>query len=325
MLKERGFTVKEIIKRLEEQHVFISRSAIFKLLKKYRRYGTVGDLRRSRLPKKLSEDQLVFIDDSLAENDELTARKLRYLLQERWPETVVSISTIKRARKGLGWVATRPKYCQLIREVNKIKRVNWCEERIKDNEKFEDVIFTDECTVELDNHGRICFRKIKQPRKLKPRAKHPIKVHVWAGISQRGATPIVIFSGIMTSIRYCNQILNQGLIPFLDDVFPDHYRFQQDNDPKHSSYYTRDFLAENGINWWPTPPESPDLNPIENVWASMKYYLRNDYKPRDLQSLMDGILAFWRSMTPDVCKQYIKHLHKVMPKVIQVNGAASGY
>ena len=131
--------------------------------------------------------------------------------------------------------------------------MNWCEERIKDNEKFEDVIFTDECTVELDKHGRIGFRKIKQPRKLKPRAKHPIKVHVWAGISQRGATPIVIFSGIMTSIRYCNQILNQGLIPFLDDVFPDHYRFQQDNDPKHSSYYTRDFLEENGINWWPTP------------------------------------------------------------------------
>ena len=27
----------------------------------------------------------------------------------------------------------------------------------------------------------------------------------------------------------------------------------------------------------------------------------------------------------DVYKQYIKHLHKVMPKVVQVNGAASVY
>jgi len=27
------------------------------------------------------------------------------------------------------------------------------------------------------------------------------------------------------------------------------------------------------IKWWKTPPESPDLNPIENIWGSMKQYL----------------------------------------------------
>ena len=46
----------------------------------------------------------------------------------------------------------------------------------------------------------------------------------------------------------------------------------QDNDPKHTSRYAKH------INWWKTPASSPDLNPIENVWHTMKEYLRSDYK-----------------------------------------------
>ena len=296
-LHQKGFKVKAIRKRLEEQEVFVSRAAIFKLLRKYRVHGTIGDLPRPRRARILTDEQLVFIDEALADNDELTARRLRGLIQDKWPETRMSISTIKRARKNLGWVATRPRYCQLIRETNKEKRLVWCKERLEDDESFEDVVFSDECSVEQDSHGRLCFRRKKEPRKLKSCPKHPVKVHVWAGISHRGPTPVVIFTGTLTSTRYCT-ILEQGLIPFLEDAFPDHHRFQQDNDPKHCAHHTQDFFAEKNINWWKTPPESPDLNPIENVWASLKYYLRYQYKPRDLQSLIDGILCFWNSLTP---------------------------
>ena len=62
--------------------------------------------------------------------------------------------------------------------------------------------------------------------------------------------------------------------------------------------------------------ESPDLNPIENVWASLKYYLRNEHKPTNLETLEQGIKNFWKLMTPDCCTKYISHLNKVMPVVI---------
>ena len=324
VLRECGYAAKDIQKRLEEEQVYVSTRSIFKLLRKYMKHGSVADRTKARPRRKLTEEQLVFIDNAMVENDELTASQLRSRLEDRWPETAVSLPTVKRARRQLGWIATRPKYCQLIREANKSKRVLWCKERLEEKDQFENVIWTDECSVQQDNHGRLCFRRIKQPRKLKPHPKHPVKVHLWAGISHRGATPVVIFTGTLTSTRYC-PILQEGLIPFLDEVYPDGHRFQQDNDPKHCSHYTRDFLEEKGINWWRTPAESPDLNPIENVWASLKYYLRHQYKPRDLESLINGIKCFWRSLTPDICKRYIGHLHKVIPKAIEVNGSASGY
>ena len=149
------------------------------------------------------------IDDMLKDNDELTARKVRSNLEERFSHLRVSIATVKRVRRENGWVCTRPHYCQLIREVNKEKRLVWCQEQMKDGEQFENVVFTDECTVQLDHHGRLCFRKQKQPRALKQRAKHPAKVHIWGGISVRGATRIVIFTGNMNAIRYvysCSQL-----------------------------------------------------------------------------------------------------------------------
>ena len=324
VLRESGLSLGKIRKRLSEEQIVVSRVALHKLWRKYKETATIVDMPRRRPTPKLSREQLRFIDDSMASNDELTSRKLREMLEDRWPDVKVSLSTVKRARRHLGWIATTPKYCQLIREGNKEKRLLWCKKMIETNEQFSDVVWTDECSVQLDNHGRLCFRRKGEPRKLKPRAKHPIKVHIWGGISFRGATPIVIFTGTMTATRYC-AILEAGLLPFLKEVFSDTHRFQQDNDPKHTSRFAKEFLAENAVNWWKTPAESPDLNPIENVWASLKYYLRHTYKPRNMETLVDGIKMFWRSLTPALCQRYIRHLHKVIPRAIQVNGAASGY
>jgi transposase len=53
----------------------------------------------------------------------------------------------------------------------------------------------------------------------------------------------------------------------------------QDNDPKHTSRLAKAFFSDNNINWWKTPPESPDCNPIENLWHEMKEYLRREVKP----------------------------------------------
>ena len=120
-------------------------------------------------------------------------------------------------------------------------------------------------------------------------------------------------------------ILEKTLVPFVEEVYPDHHRFMQDNDPKHTSVHASEFIAEKGINWWKTPAESPDLNPIENMWHELKEYIRREIKPTIKQQLIDGILSFWETVTVEKCSKYIGHLKKVIPRVIELEGAATGY
>ena len=227
----------------------------------------------------------------------------------------------------VGWVSSLPHYSQMIRENNKWKRLLWCLQQTGNGEKFKDVIWSDECTVMIERK-RKTYRRVGKPRKFKPKPKHPLKIHIWGAISTKGAAPLVLFSENLTAIRF-GKIIEASLAPFIRDKFPVTHKLQMDNDPKHTSHYVCDFLKSKDIYWWKTPAESPDLNPIEKVWGSMKNFLRDVHfrKPenRNLAGLKDGIKKFWKTLTPKICRKYMKHIHKVMPIVIQNRGEASGH
>ena len=147
---------------------------------------------------------------------------------------------------------------------------------------------------------------------------------MWAGISKRGRTGICIFDGIMKKELFVS-ILEGTLLPFIKDVYPDSHKLMQDNDPKHTSGYAKEWMDANGVNWWKTPAESPDLNPIENLWHELKEYIRREAKPKTKDQLIQGIEDFWGTVDKNKCLKYIGHLRKVIPKVIEVEGAATGY
>ena len=145
-----------------------------------------------------------------------------------------------------------------------------------------------------------CIRKILL---INYRAKHPVKVHVWAGITIRGRTGVCIFGGIMRVPLYA-EILKETLLPFINRFCPDH-RYMQDNDPKHTSRLVKAFFDSNGVNWWRTPPESPDANPIENLWHELKEFIRREVKPKNKAELVEGIKRFWLSVDATKCQKYI--------------------
>ena len=107
------------------------------------------------------------------------------------------------------------------------------------------------------------------------RPKHPTKVHVWARISWVGATEIVIFDRKMDAEGFI-EVLKAGLLPFVRDHLPGGHRLTMDYDPKHTSRLARAFLEQEQITWWKTPPESPDCNPIENLWHELEGFLRQE-------------------------------------------------
>jgi len=77
----------------------------------------VEDLPRRKRGRILTDEMRQFIDDEMKKNDELTSNKLKELIEGKWTHVKVSRSTIKREKRKLGWVCTRPHYCQLLREV----------------------------------------------------------------------------------------------------------------------------------------------------------------------------------------------------------------
>ena len=172
-------------------------------------------------------------------------------------------------------------------------------------------------------HRRKSFRKKGQPRRLKYKHKHPLKIHVWAGISKQGATGIVMFDGILTATRYRDN-LGVSSIPFIQMAYRGDHRLHQDNDPKHTFQYVQNFFDDHSINWWRSPAESHDLNPIEKVWGSMKTYLKDKYKSKNMAQHKAGIKQNWKKLTPEVCTRYINHLSNVIPDVIE-EGAPSGH
>ena len=183
-------------------------------------------------------------------NDETTSRQIQKRLASRG--LTVHAATVRRSRKEQGWTLQNTRYCQLIREANKAKRLEFAQRVLDTGDTFHNVIFTDECSISLEQFRRTCYRKIGEPAKKKPRPKHPLKLHVWASLSRHGATNICIFEGIMEANLYCS-ILESTLVPFIRDTLPNH-RFMQDNDPKHTSRLAKAFFERNGINWWRTPP-----------------------------------------------------------------------
>ena len=48
-------------------------------------------------------------------------------------------------------------------------------------------------------------------------------------------------------------------------------------------------------------------------------------KPHNKDELVKGIIDFWKTVDKDKCIKYIRHLRKVIPKIIEVEGAATGY
>ena len=251
-------------------------------------------------------------------DDETSAYQLHGLLVSRG----CSLS-IQTSRAALGWTFCGSAYCQLIQEENKQKRLDFVQQ-YKDD-PFDNVFYVDKCTVQLETHRRFCCRKKRETPCPKPRPKCSLKAHVWSGISRQGSTGICIFDGVMDK-ELCVEILDRTLLPFIHSVFPDGHRFMANDDPEHTSRFTQDYLEAKSVYWWQTSAESPDLNPIENLWHELKEYIRREIKPKIKMELFEGIKVFWRTVDQKKCvKYYIQHLKKVIPKVIELGGAATGY
>ena len=323
-LWQQGSTPAQIVKKLAEEDIVTTRRTVTRRIFCWTKGAGLVDQRRSGRPSVITKNIAEYMDKMLEKDEELSSTEIHRLIARKFGKKIPTQTIRRYLRQKLQWVVVRTKTGPMISDINKVKRMEFAKQCIAAKDTFDDVIWSDESSVQLVRHTRTVRVKVGKQQQYKPVAKHAVKVHVWAGISKRGATKICIFDQIMNAEVYVS-IMEDFLVPFISSKFPDGHRYMQDNDPKHTSRLAQAYLKKQGINWWRTPASSADINPIERVWAEMKQYITRRVKPLNKSELVRGIATFWsRRMSKAKCIKYIDHVHKVLPKVEAKKGCITG-
>ena len=163
-----GKSAPTIVKLLAEEGITASRRGVYAFLIRSERTGSIARCAGSGRPTKITDTAKEIVESEMRADDERTVKELQKTLAEAGH--ALSLSTTLRYRSGLGWTSRGSAYCQVIREVNKAKRLAWATENLHEAEAgFLDVIFTDETSVQMESHCRFCCRKAGEPPKNKPR------------------------------------------------------------------------------------------------------------------------------------------------------------
>ena len=157
---------------------------------------------------------------------------------------------------------------------------------------FFQVIFSDESSFEVNIASSRFVRVGKEPlssNHVIQRAKHPQKVMIWGSMSHAGMGRIYVVEGYMNSSQYM-KVLRSRLIPQMNAWGRESAIFQQDSAPCHTSRIVKQFFNDHSINVLPWPGNSPDMNPIETIWAILKRRLQQTTftsKPALINAILD--------------------------------------
>ena len=242
--------------------------------------------------------------------------------------TVISGRTVLRRLREANLrknVKTRKPFVNTRNQAIRLKfardHINWSVEQ------WKKVLWTDESPYVLrcmirQYVWRTPGERFKR-RCMQGTVKHQKKIQVWGGFSWNGVGRIKRVIGKMDAFMY-KQILIHQMRPSGRELIGEDFILAQDNDPKHTSRLCKKYLEDHRIRSLNWPAQSPDLNPIENLWSELDRRMRKR-KCNSEEELFEEVKRNWYQLDNGYLQKLIESMPKRCADVVRSQGRPIDY
>jgi len=280
-------------------------------------------------PPKLTERDKLYCVRQLTTGGKETAIDVAKSLKEELGVSV-HVNTVRNVlhEKGLGAIVKPNKPNLSPKNVKNrlawaVAHKNWT------RDDWRRVVWTDETKVNRfgSDGNKYAWKRDDepiQPRHVQKTVKHGGgSIKLWSCITYEGVGYIVKIDNTLDQHLY-KDILEEDLMRTIEEygIEKQAMIFQQDNDPKHTAASVKEWLSSQEFEVMEWPAQSPDLNPIENMWAILKNRLYRDYErpPKGMIEHWERIAETWYKITKEECQKVIDTMPDRCQQVIAKKG-----
>jgi len=302
-LAREGKTVQYISKQLKRSYNAVN---------KYMHRKTPYQLNGGR-PQKLDDRTKRRIVREMLQNETVSLRNVIKMLN-----LSVSAATVHRFLQKEGFKYTKYLTAPFLNEEHKKKRAIWASDILVKMAcgqiNIKHITFSDEKRFCLDgpDGARHYWLKNKEMKKYFGKKLFGKSLMVWGGIGYNGTTFLHVADKSIDSTVY-QSIITSAYLPFHNDSFI----LMQDNARPHVSLSTQTYMENHNINLLPWAANSPDCNPIENLWGILvRRVFEGNVSFNSIAALKRKILKTWDEITVEEVQRLVKSFPKRLAAVV---------